>query len=421
MERQLPMCDADSTTRDHGTMAAMIRGLLPWMLCIGIFAVGCGNSTASGAQNATPDAAHPGDAKENGDVPGAATQAIDAQRNVDDALASDVTDIVPGVTEVGTADARSEGAADPAEDGSVGGTRDAAGDLASEAAGETAADSAGKDTGPMPEAGAGDGFSSGVVRFCVGKGPVTGSRYCRTAADCGPVGPVVCSVGVYDWGPAACPIPPSMQPCPAECTADEDCTARAGGTCTPYTRSCPRCDGHTCSYPPPPCTSSPASCGTGQRCRSDGTCEVIPCTEGNACGAGYRCSAGSAKADRQGCEPMPCDDGYACGSGTRCSPGSSQADGHGCALILCNEGYACPADTRCSVGSVRADMYGCEYVPCGEGYACPENTRCTVSAPAANSHGCTTMSCTSDGDCDCGYCVGGVCSADPGTCQSPPA
>jgi hypothetical protein len=43
-----------------------------------------------------------------------------------------------------------------------------------------------------------------------------------------------------------------------------------------------------------------------------------------------------------------------------------------------------------------------------------------VTTPAANDHGCTTQTCQSDGDCDCGYCVGGICSAVPGTCQYPP-
>ena len=276
------------------------------------------------------------------------------------------------------------------------------------------------DAGPG-DAGVGDVFWSGVVRFCTGKGPPTAYNVCRTVADCGPYGPIVCSVGYYNWGPTYCPLSPNSQPCPAECTADKDCTARTGGTCIVYTRSCPRCDGHTCQYPPPPCTSSPNSCGTGQRCRTDGACEVIPCAEGNACGTGYRCNAASAKADKQGCEPIPCNEGSVCSSSSQCNPGSSRADAFGCELIQCNAGYSCPADTRCNVGSSRADMYGCEYVPCTDGYACPENKRCTVAASAAYDHGCTTMSCKSDGDCDCGYCVNGVCSADPGTCQTPPA
>jgi hypothetical protein len=270
------------------------------------------------------------------------------------------------------------------------------------------------------EGGPEDAFSSSVVRFCAGMGPPTGYNICRTTKDCGPIGPIVCSVGHYDWGPQACPIPPSMQPCPAECTADKDCTARTGGKCSVFTRTCPSCAGHTCNYPPPPCTSSPDNCGTGRRCRTDGTCEVISCNEGNACSAGYRCNAASAKADLQGCEPVPCDAGHTCPQDTRCNLGSSRADAFGCEYLPCNDGHTCPQDTRCNLGSSRADAFGCEYLPCNDGYTCPENTRCTVAAPAALSHGCTAMPCTSDGDCNCGYCVNGACYANPGTCQTPP-
>ena len=277
------------------------------------------------------------------------------------------------------------------------------------------------DASPKADAPTGDAFWSTVVRLCTGKSAPAGYNLCRTVADCGPIGPVVCSVGYYDWGPSGCPLPPSSQMCPTECTKDEDCTATLGGTCIPYTRDCPRCDGHVCQYPPPPCTSSPDSCGTGQRCGADGACEVIPCSEGNACRTGYRCNVASATADRQGCEPIPCNAGNTCASDLRCAPGSAAADVFGCEPIPCDAGFACRADSRCNVGSSRADSHGCELVPCADGYACPENTRCTVAVPAINDHGCTTETCKSDGDCDCGYCVNDVCSADPGTCQTPPA
>ena len=288
------------------------------------------------------------------------------------------------------------------------------------AGGATSDGATGIDASTKADMAASDAFWSTVVRLCTGKTLPTARNVCRTVADCGPTGPVVCSVGYYDWGPSGCPLPPGSQPCPAECAADKDCTARTGGTCVAYTRACPRCDGHVCQYPPPPCTSSPNSCATGQRCRTDGTCEVIPCTDGNACGAGYRCNTASATANQQGCEPIPCDEGNPCAADRRCKPGALAADAFGCEPTPCDAGYACPADNRCNVGSARADSHGCEYVPCGEGYACPENTRCTITTPAALDHGCTTLPCKSDGDCDCGYCVNGVCAADPGTCQFPP-
>ena len=122
--------------------------------------------------------------------------------------------------------------------------------------------------------------------------------------------------------------------------------------------SCPRCDGHACQYPPPPCTASPDSCGTGKRCRTDGTCEVIPCTDGNACFGGYRCNPALVTADNMGCEPIPCDQGNTCPSGRQCNPGSSRVDGFGCELIRCDAGYACPAGTRCNIGSAQADDWG---------------------------------------------------------------
>jgi hypothetical protein len=308
--------------------------------------------------------------------------------------------------------------ADATGDVSLDVTQATDGETMADATPDAMPDATGMDSRATTDARAGDAFGSGV-RLCSGQAAVVGPGYCRTQADCGPIGPSVCSIGLYDWGPQGCPLPPGSQPCPNECTTDSECAARAGGKCDPYTRTCPRCNGHVCRYPPPPCT--PSSCSTGDRCRSDGACEPIPCNEGGSCGTSYRCSPTAAKADNRGCEPVPCDSGHACPSGTRCNPGSARADLFGCELTPCDGGYACPAGARCNVGSSRADQHGCEYTPCSDGFMCLENTRCTVSAPAAYDHGCTTMTCTSDADCDCGYCVKGACSAVPGTCQFPPA
>lgn len=378
-----------------------------WLACLGVLALGCGSSTAEKAPDGATerDAGHTkADVAASPDIPADAGQVgIDVGSETGDSGALDAS--------VGTDGGGADAPADP----------DGASFTVGDAMLDVAVDTGGKEVGLPLDTGASEVFGGGVVRFCAGKGPLTGARYCHTVKDCGPTGPIACSVGYYDWGPSACPIPPSMQPCPAECAEDKDCTAKAGGKCNVFTRACPRCDGHTCSYPPPPCTSSPNSCAAGQRCGADGTCEPIPCTEGNACAANHRCNVGSAKADTQGCEPTPCTEGYVCPSNLRCDPAGARADVNGCAPIPCDAGHTCPTDTRCSVGSSRADVFGCEYVPCSEGYVCPENTRCTVTAPAAQSHGCTAMTCNSDGDCDCGYCVNGACSADPGTCQTPPA
>jgi len=282
-----------------------------------------------------------------------------------------------------------------------------------------ATDGPGKDGRTIADSGSADAFGNGVI-LCAGQSPVVGFGYCRNRTDCGPIGPVVCSLGHYDWGPAACPLPPGSQPCPNDCATDEDCAAQPGGKCVPFDRVCPKCNGHRCTYAPPPCTSSPNSCGAEQRCRVDGACEPVPCSAGGSCGLSYRCAPTSATANYLGCEPIPCDGGYACPAGTRCHVSAAQADSFGCELTPCDQGYACPAETRCAVGSPRADSHGCEYTRCNEGFACQENSRCTVAEPPAYDHGCTAMPCKSDADCDCGYCVGGICSAAPATCQYPP-
>jgi hypothetical protein len=369
-----------------------------WIWLLGLVALvghGCNDSTAAHRQDAAQatDGPQPSAGASGGGAGGAASGGAGGGGGVTDSGGTNAGGLASGGSPDGSVDR-----------GAVG-----------------AGGAPGVDASQPSDALSGDAFWGTVVRYCVGKVQPTARNVCRTVADCGPIGPIVCSVGYYDWGPAGCPLPPSSQTCPAECLKDEDCTARSGGTCIPYTQSCPRCDGHTCQYPPPPCTSSPDNCGTGQRCGADGVCTVIPCGEGNACHAGYRCNGASASADKQGCEPIPCNEGNPCTADRRCALGSLAADVFGCEPLPCDAGYACRADYRCSVGSARADSHGCELVPCADGYACPENTRCTVATPAANDHGCTTMACQSDRDCDCGYCVNGACSADPGTCQSPPA
>lgn len=210
-----------------------------------------------------------------------------------------------------------------------------------------------------------DGSADGV-RACRGIVPGTTYNRCHTSDDCRS-GPQVCLAPGQTWGPGACPIPPNFM-CHAipACTSDKDCTDSPGGTCVGYVvQVCPRCDSMKCQYPPPPpplCTKSPDSCGTGNRCRTDGACE-----------------------------PLPCSEGYSCASGSRCSVGSARADGHGCELI-----------------------------PCNSGFTCDENTRCTAPTDPG-SHGCTTIECNTDGDCDCGFCVWGSCYSTLGTCSTPPS
>jgi len=186
---------------------------------------------------------------------------------------------------------------------------------------------------------------------------------CHYVDDCGPTGPVKCCTGGPCWPESACPFPPTMcttSSMALQCAKDQDCDA--GGTCVTTVSGCPQCPHSTCQYPPPPCTQSPDSCAPTGRCQPDaGTCGPLLCTEGWSCTAAYRCALGSAQADAHGCEPVPCDAVWTCAVNTRCTP---------------------PGDTT--------------------------------------NHGCAPLACTSDGDCDCGYCVNGTCGSNLGSCSFAP-
>ena len=186
---------------------------------------------------------------------------------------------------------------------------------------------------------------------------------CRSTAECGPIGPIVCCTSGNCW-PNACPIPPLN--CPTDstvlkCKGTQDCDA--GGTCVTTKAGCPQCPHSACQYPVPPCTQSPDSCSPWGHCQPDG--------------------------------------------GT-------------CVALLCTQGYGCIGEDRCAVGNPAADEHGCAPIPCNDGWTCAPNTRCTAPSAPVN-HGCTVLPCTSDSDCDCGFCVNGTCGSNLGVCQSPPA
>ncbi len=219
-------------------------------------------------------------------------------------------------------------------------------------------------------AGGGNGGTGGngdaaTVRACKTTTATTGSKSCRVADECGPIGPYKCCTAEPCWPASACPIPSTN--CPSmssrfQCTTASDCNA--GGTCTSATMGCPQCEYRSCQYPPPPppvCTQVPDSCGADARCQADGTCA-----------------------------PLSCAEGYACAVGLRCRPAGA-----------------------------RSDPHQCELIPCDDGWTCDENTRCTAPTDP-RSHGCTTASCTKDGECDCGYCVNGSCASNLGFCSYPP-
>jgi hypothetical protein len=117
-----------------------------------------------------------------------------------------------------------------------------------------------------------------------------------------------------------------------------------------------------------------------------------------------------------------CTAGYTCPSGARC-PADARAntwDVHGCTPVLCTEGYVCPSYATCQPGIDVADVHGCVTVTC-TGLTCPLNTTCTEDS-VFHHLGCWTKPCSTDGDCDCGVCIGagtpkGFCAGRLNLCQ----
>ncbi len=109
--------------------------------------------------------------------------------------------------------------------------------------------------------------------------------------------------------------------------------------------------------------------------------------------------------------------GVTCVAGTICSLGTKGADDYGCAPVLCNAGYTCPTGFACAVGVLGVDAHGCQALPCSQ-TGCPANFVCQATATAG---GCTPKPCSTDCDCDSGFCVNGGCADHLGSCVMPPA
>ncbi len=53
----------------------------------------------------------------------------------------------------------------------------------------------------------------------------------------------------------------------------------------------------------------------------------------------------------------------------------------------------------------------------GDGYVCPRNSVCAPTEAVTDDHGCAPKRCTTNADCDCGWCApGGLCANGAGTC-----
>ncbi len=109
--------------------------------------------------------------------------------------------------------------------------------------------------------------------------------------------------------------------------------------------------------------------------------------------------------------------GFTCAAGTTCSPGTPGADRYDCVPVLCNAGYTCPTGFVCAVGANWVDEHGCQALPCSQ-TGCPANFVCT---PTATIGGCIPKPCSTDCDCDLGFCVDEICVSTLGTCARPPS
>jgi hypothetical protein len=210
-------------------------------------------------------------------------------------------------------------------------------------------------------------------------------RYCRSAADCGGNRNELCLAPSANFGPVGCVS--GVAPPRSQCSRDGDC--KLGEQCQLASLGCGQygtCFQSSCAA---------AGCQLGDRCRSDGHCEPIPCAEGWACSADQKCSP---------------------------DPTTVLRDGHGCSPRLCTEGWACPAGQTCDLGGYLSDGHGCRRKNCREGVGCPGWQQCqqTVRGTSTITE-CGRRSCQVDADCPCGACVAQSCESGPGVCGQPPS
>jgi hypothetical protein len=74
---------------------------------------------------------------------------------------------------------------------------------------------------------------------------------------------------------------------------------------------------------------------------------------------------------------------------------------------------ACGPHEVCDVGAPGASATGCAPVHCTDADPCEENQDCVATQQG---RGCVTRPCTTDSECDCGYCVNAQCQATLGFC-----
>ena len=227
-------------------------------------------------------------------------------------------------------------------------------------------------------AGGANGGASGAGVVCPGVQPLSGPQ-CRTSSDC-PATVYMCTsdpISVSSVCATNCVTPPPQH----GCTDDTSCPT-----------------GQVCLSSRVPCCNMPSTA-------------CVPACTATSCGATQRCNAAGH------CEAFPCADGFTCPAATVCSSSATGADANGCAPQPCTAGYACAADFHCAAGSAGADAHGCAPPPCSE-TGCPVNFVCRTTA---TSGGCTAKTCSADGDCDCGFCIQGLCASRLKVCVLLPA
>jgi hypothetical protein len=158
-------------------------------------------------------------------------------------------------------------------------------------------------------------------------------------------------------------------------------------------------------------------CRTNANCTSPETCfSTMPtqgcrpnfqpqeCGNGTNCQAGFACSAGDCGGHTciPECDPATCTGTNTCSNGL-------------CVAKACDVpgAAACEPGTVCDPGASGATTTGCAPVHCSDTDPCEKNQDCVA---AQTGRGCVTRPCTTDSECDCGYCVNSQCQATLGFC-----
>lgn len=167
------------------------------------------------------------------------------------------------------------------------------------------------------------------------------------------------------------------------CNNDADCTV--GTVCAADYLSTHPCQTGVNTRCLPACTVE--SCPAGQRCRQDGHCEIVHCSDGYACPEGWTCLT-------ENSERLP--------------------DANGCVYSRCDaDGYTCPAGSRCDTQNGFTN-HGCMVYDCVNESPCPLNHACD----STGTH-CERKTCASDAECDCGACFAGECVDSEPFCLTP--